>query len=269
MGDWALASGSRIEVVGAVTGSTGGTTVTAAGSANTKGSWAQLVAATPCAASSLIVTGNFTGGIAHLLDIGVGASGSETVLVPDIHASCVSNNPIVVSFPIAIPAGARLAARLAASTASSTMSVIAYLAKGGWPEPTARSLVDTYGAAAATSRGASVDPGSTANTKGSWTQITASTTRRISTLVVGVGNQRNTAPTAGAWFADIGIGASGSETVLIPNHRIVASANGSLLPSHSLFPVSIPAGSRLAVRAQSGITDATDRLIDFLLHGVC
>lgn len=272
MGDWPTESGSRIVDIASNTGTSSGTVVTSSATANTKGTWTQLIASTAFTSSALIVLLNGPG-VPVLLDVGVGASGSEVAIVSNIHASAPAgtggNLPISVLFPIAIPAGSRVSARLAASTGSSGASMNAWVIGGGFGQDPPMSLVTTYGAVTGTSRGTSVDPGATANTKGVWVQMVASTTSSIDRLVIGAGNRGNASAAQTGWLADVGVGASGSEAVLIPNYRIVASTNNTLAPTYShVMPVSIPAGSRLAVRSQCGITASPGRLIDFLLYAI-
>lgn len=268
MGDWPPTSGSRIEVAGANTATSGGTTVTS-GAANTKGSWTELIASTPFECDALIVTANFAV-TSCLLDIGVGAAGSETVLIPDIlSSSLLANLQTQIRFPVRVPAGARLAARCAAVAAAANVTTVVHLVRGGFDAQTPRNLVKAYGVDATDSGGTSIDPGGTANTKGAWTQVVASTTAAAKELIIAVGNQNNSTATAANFLFDIGVGAAASEEILIPNYRIVASVNETLIPGASpAFPVSIPEGSRLAARSQSSTTDATDRLLDIVLYGI-
>lgn len=268
MGDWPASSGARVDVAGAVTGSSSGTTVTSSVSLNTKGSWTQLIASTPFACSALMLIASY-GTSSHLLDIGVGGSGSEQILIPDIHYSGVNVVPQITVYPVRIPEGSRIAARLASAASSNTTSLTAYLIGGGFDGASARSCVKTYGAVTADSGGTSVDPGATLHTKGAWSQITASTTAVTKGMIIDIGNQNNTVATAATWLFDIGVGGAGSEQVLIPNYRVSASVNETIQPAWSpVIPVDIPEGSRLAVRSQCNITDATDRLLDVVLHGI-
>ena len=68
-----------------VSGTSGPVTITAGGSANTKGSWTQLIASTSKKVIGLAIgfmsptsAGKF------LIDIGTGGAGSEVVLAPDL-----------------------------------------------------------------------------------------------------------------------------------------------------------------------------------------
>lgn len=269
MGDWPPTSGGRVQAAGATTANSGGTSITGSGTNNTKGSWIELIAATDSMSAGLILTANIPAA-SHLLDIGIGAAGSETVLVPDILlAMTLANMTTQVMFPVTVPAGARISARVAATAGAAAPTITVYLVGGGFDASVGRSAVTAYGATAADSGGVSVDPGGTANTKGSWTEIVASTTASMKVLIIGTGNQANLAATAASWLADIGVGGAGSEQIIVPNYRLVASVNETLGPLFSpVIPVSIPQGSRLAVRSQCTTTDATDRLIDFILYGI-
>lgn len=88
--------------------------------------------------------------------------------------------------------------------------------------------------------------GATANTKGAWIQVIASTPQDYTGLWVQLRGA-----TANYSLFDIGIGAAGSEIVVAPNlfcgPKPVSDSFGSLFT----IPQSIPAGTRVAVRAQS------------------
>ncbi len=91
----------------------------------------------------------------------------------------------------------------------------------------------------------------TLNTKGAWTQISASTPSDACAvgIMVSAANSTNSDGTNTA--IDIGIGASGSEVVLIANLVVPRIASSQIL-----VPLSIPAGTRVAMRCQA--TKASD-----------
>lgn len=269
MGDWPVDSGAAVTTYGAVLSASTGTTVAASATANTKGAWIQLTASTTAQASALMLHAKCSASIQFLFDIGVGPSGSETVLIADIHCSRLGLTGFEVAFPVRVPEGSRIAMRVASATASATVTALLYLISGGFDQPASRGLVRTYGATSGTSGGTSVDAGATANTKGAWTEIVLSTTDAHRGLMVVFGNQGIVTGVSGLFLFDIGVGASGSEQIIAANVHVVATNSKALDPyATPVLPVSIPAGSRIAVRSQSNSVSATGRLLDVLLYGV-
>jgi hypothetical protein len=103
-----------------------GTTVTAASSASSKGSWTQLIASTTNPVVGILVLLEVSSTATFLIDIGTGASGSEVVLIPDIYAyfgSSAGPMSAAIFFPVQVPAGTRIAARCQSGTASSAIYV--------------------------------------------------------------------------------------------------------------------------------------------------
>lgn len=114
-------------------GATAGTSVDAGASANTEGAIAELVASTANPIHQIVVLlGDASVGAATahlLLDILVGGSGSEQVLIPDLsvtrHVSYGPPQPHVFGpFPVNLPAGVRLSARAQASSNDATMRLL-------------------------------------------------------------------------------------------------------------------------------------------------
>jgi hypothetical protein len=273
MGDWPPAPGGRAEAIGANATATGGTTVSGSGTANVKGSWVELIAATSLDAAmlalSVLVPQGSAAGTRALADIGVGAAGSETTVIENLVLAGDDSQNAIAAWPIAIPAGSRIAARSQLDATTGSVTIAGHVIGGGFGLPAPYHAVTTYGVDAATSRGTAVDPGATANTKGSWVQITASTARAHAGLAVAATTQGNAARSDSRWLVDIGVGAGGSEQVLIPNLVFFGSTAEVLIPGLTqFFPVAVPAGSRLAIRAQSDITDAADRINDYAIYGV-
>lgn len=271
MPEWGLAGLTRLASVGVNTsGATGGTALTT-GASFSKGSWVELLAATAFSTVGLSVYGVAAGvnNVDCLFDIGIGAADSEQVIIPNLgfHQSNGTTTPCWF-FPLSIPAGSRLAARAQAGSASTQVFVQCQLGGGSFTAFPPLSLVTAYGVNLADSGGTSVDPGGSANTKGAYSQLTASTTYPIRALTWYFPNQGNGARTAADWLVDFAIGAAGSEQVIVPNVSIRTFAN-VLVPGIQTLPVGpIPAGTRLAVRAQCNTADPTDRLIDCILYGV-
>ncbi len=252
-------------------------TVLTGGAANTKGSYTQLVASTSADAVGIIlqVNNRSAGANEYSVDVAVGGSGSEQIIIPDFimqndHAAADN-----VYFPILIPAGTRIAARCQSPSAGGTMTFAISTVDGEFTANEGAGSVDTYGFLSSTTNGTLIDPGGVANTDGSWVQITASTTNDICGVVLGLdpGNLSGASSLTGQMLMDIGIGGSGNEQVLIPNlmveHAISNGAINSTWPPYiGPIPVQIPSGTRIAARCQSTLTTATQRQIGLVVYGI-
>src|SRR4029077_8721859 len=115
-----------------------GTTVTANAAADTKGSYAQIVASSAFACNSVIIDVQFTAaavGRQYRLDIATGAALSETVVVADLLAEGTNAATSVIggtyTLPLAIPSGTRISARCQCSTGAATLSVTITLISAG------------------------------------------------------------------------------------------------------------------------------------------
>lgn len=220
-------------------------------SAHTKGAWGELVASTPAAADvvRLVVwSGGSSGAVNSILfDLGIGAAGSETVLVANI-ASMSYNSSFganVIEIPVRIASGSRLSMRWQSGRASAGgLWVGVWLgvyADGGQ----SASSVDTIGANTAATTGVAL--GSTNNT---FVQVTAATAQRYRAIVVCPTSNDSTMAASQATF-DLGVGPSGSEKVY--ETGVVYENNTSERPGmwaggSTCVHVDVPAGTRLAVR---------------------
>lgn len=282
MGDFRHTAVQRYAQLAATDGDNYGVTLTAAaaGSENTKGAWSQLIAAAPFRADGMVVSVSFHGAVLaadefYLFDIGVGAANLEEPIIENLlhqaddSPSAGSMTHMTYVLPVPIPAGVRVAARTQASFAAAELRVQVHLIQGGffrWLGGGGRATA--YGVATATSRGTSVDPGATLDTKNAWAQLTASC-NRVKWLAVAIGNQGNSAMGTARWRLDIGVGAAASEKIVIPDILVATSTQSDVVwPTTVCLPIDIPAGQRIAARAQCSITQATDRLIDVALMGV-
>lgn len=128
--DSGLNTPGRITTYGVTAASSSGTTITPNASTNVKGSYAQLVAATtsPIHALMVLVQGssNAMGLVNYNIDIAVGASGQETVVVADHLVESNGSEEVIpwahefIPRSLSIPAGVRLAARCSANSSSAT-----------------------------------------------------------------------------------------------------------------------------------------------------
>jgi len=273
MSDWSLlGDGQRFEPLNVQLATSDYSGTTPHASNNTKGAWVQAIAATPFAGSGLMLTPGRSGVGDLLTDIAVGAPGAEQIIINNL----LFSTPLTTMFrqlysfilPLRIPAGSRLAMRSQASTAASTASLAIQLLVGGFLFPMPLSYVDTYGANTADSGGQMVDPGSTVNTKGAWVELSASC-NRMRMMLIATGSRLNTTMGSAVWLMDIGVGAAGSEVVVIPNLMLASITGSGIYPKYiGPLPMHIPVGTRVAVRAQCDINDASDRLFDAVIYGM-
>lgn len=108
-----------------------GITITAPVSTNTKGSWTEIVASVPFDVNWIGLTGTATDTSAadtgQLMDIGVGASTFEKVLIPNIPTGYGTLNNKHTWFPIFVPSGTRLSARIQAVITEDIVAITTYL----------------------------------------------------------------------------------------------------------------------------------------------
>lgn len=260
----------RSETIGFTSGSTAGTTVTASATANSKGSWASLGQA-GFEWNWLNLMMAQTAASDKIIDIGLSDDNSNWwVLAENIRLAGRKSADIIQSMalPLRVEEGMFVGARCAASTGSHVLNVtITGTSVGLYGNPGYSRAVALY--TAGTSRGVQIDPGGTANTKGAWTQLVATTSQSIDTIYVMVGQNADTTRTATATAAlDIGIGASSSEFAMIPNlfMRWTTTLDGPQINIGPL-PCYIPSGSRIAARAQCTDNVAGDRTMDVGILG--
>jgi hypothetical protein len=265
--------GAPLANAGADTTASAGTAVTSNASANTKGSYSQLIASTANDACGLLVTSGPSSTTGRWsVDIAIGGAGSEVIVAADLmfnfSGSGLAQSAMTCFVPLNIPAGTRIAARAQCQNASSpTLKVSAQLINSGFDGLGGLSASDTYGFVAASTKGTTVDPGAVANTKGSWTQLVSSCNRDIKALGIcfdggGGGGGSNQS------LVDIGVGAAASEQILIPNIQQVSSNTVNYSPyGMIIFPCSIPAATRIAARAQSSSVVISQRNSTVTVYG--
>jgi hypothetical protein len=271
MGDWGVEGSHVYETVGANTTTTRGTTVSSAAGLNTKGSYAELTAATvrDWVGFWVSFSQEDTASVESLLDIAIGAGGSEQVLVGEIPRSGKEANPSLSYFPLSIGAGTRIAVRSQDNVAGvQDSSILLVGVSRNWSDSVGFSVVETVGALTASSNGVSVDAGGVAHTKGAYQQLIASTIRDYTTIVLHLNGEDVTLGFSDFLF-DLAIGAGGSEQILLADVYVAADAISDSKNAISFtFPMEIAAGTRIAMRCQTNETAAGQRQIRTVLHGL-
>ncbi len=247
----------NVQSVAFTESSTKGTNVVAGSSANTMGSWTQLVSSLSsdaCWCDVQIGDSSASSANSFAVDIGVGAAASEQVIAQlySCGTTNFSTTPTHLMFPLCVPAGTRVSARAQSATGSNTCDVAIRFFDGGFTHQEGAAGVDRIGFVSASSVGTTVAPSATANTKGSFTQLIASTAVDYIGLLWET-DTLNTAPTASStYFMDLAIGGSGSEQVIVPVWCVITiNGDKQTIPYGSAFyPILIPAGTRLSARLQ-------------------
>lgn len=258
------------ENAGSLTASSRGTSVPYGGTLHVKGSYAQLIASTVRDAKGvwIEIESNENAQARGLIDVAIGGAGSEQVIFPNLFSVPVARARTIYPIPIQIPAGSRIAARGQYSATFSPANITAHLLPAGMGMGGGYGFLEASGVDTLDTSGTAVDPGVTANTKGSWVELVAATTRTYRQVTLALLKTAALSSTLG-WLVDIGVGAAGSEVVVVPDLMAGAYQFGNYItPAMATRPVNIPAGSRVAVRAQSTSTNATDRVFDAILYGV-
>lgn len=242
------------------------------GSTHTKTAWVEFITSTSIDADGVWVSamnGN-SPNHSYLLDVAIGAAGSEIVIASNVLIAQLQNVPISIFLPFEIPAGSRISARAQGTNVPTAVWPRFTLSAGGMLATPPGGRLLTFGAVTATTRGTALTGNN--GSFGSWAELTASTTADVVALWVLVGNNGNSAPVVGnitELLVDVGVGAAGSEVSVLGPIPIVTTTAGIMLHAISTwFPCSIPAGSRIAARYWSNNTDATDRKVDVVAYGL-
>lgn len=253
-----------------------GVAVTASGTANTKGSWAEVLASNDYDTDWLVLGLNAIavgagGSRYYLVDIGVGPAGSENVLIANMHFNIYDDGSRVSSegtwlFPLRLAAGARLAARSQSSPASSAIYVTANPIAHGIAAPGGYARCENVGADTASSRGVSLDAGAVANTDSAWTEMIAATAFPYRWMTL-AGSYAPATVTRPYWLIDLAVGAIGSEVAFLNDLAFSGSYGMGVMGGLSI-PVAIAAGQRISARARSNNTNATERVLSLVAQGV-
>ena len=232
-------------------------------STTAKGSWAQVIASLTYDTYGLLIclnsNSNSTASRNTVVDIGIGGSGSEIVLIPDLICGSATtySSPgggVWYYFPIAIPAGTRVVAR-AHSTVTTALRVFVQ----AFQEPAnpslikKASLVEAIGIVSG-NLGTAVTAGTV--TEGSWTLL-GTTTERLWWWQVGAQvSVADTGHAAGITHIDLAVGDGTTFDIIMQDAYVHTTTSEQIsMPPLTIgceFPV--PAGSDIYVRMQCNTT---------------
>lgn len=225
------------------------TTVSLGAVAHTKSAWVQVTASTSTAVGLFRFKPSTWAGFsatthATLLDIGVGAAGSEVVVVPNLAVGGQYPTSTEYDIPIAIPAGRRVAIRAQGARTSASVGFNINLISATDSQTTPAS-VDVLGTSTANSSGTAMSGSS-----GTYVQITAATTRDYQSLILIPSSTSGLTVQYVTAILTLAVGAAGSEVDIT---QCLAFGDGG----QGISPYSvrgefggglIPSGSRIAVR---------------------
>jgi hypothetical protein len=221
-----------------------------------------LVASTSADASYLVID---VGGIAAvstdtatLLDIGTGASGSETALIQNVAVGSASRGTgigFVFGVPIKIASGTRLSARIQSVVAGGKTGTVIVRTFDMGDYAHAPTACDVIGTDTATSAGTAMTGAS-----GTYAQVTASTANAYKAIVMVPSASSNNVGGLALQFT-LASGASGSEVDLGAVNGVYSTSEtaqnfGPSVNSPLLVGGPIAAGTRLAVKHNTGFSAA-------------
>lgn len=271
MPDWLNASGAgRVSEVGEsfVIGNGGGVLVTC-GSANTKGNWAVVSAATPFDAHGIVAT--FAAKSAagdQLLDIGIGSAGVEHVIAPDLLWTGGSSSGYnkTMWIPVTIPKGARLVCRSQSIAGATTGRVSVCLMQAGMLGLPALGKIIAMGADTSATGGVSLGNPAGSNTWGAWTEIIASVAKPLKWIMAVFGDQGITSRTSGQrYFGQMGRGSGGNEKPIGPEVTWSSSSTCFSINQWVGLWTDIPDGERLVARYGASGTGTPG--VDSVIYG--
>lgn len=267
MADFPVGGYSFSEAGGVDAAASTGTTVTSG--SGSKGSWVELIASTAESSTLLLIAFQFNSGAIRdfIFDVGIGSVGNEEIIVSDMQNQLKAgfNNATYYHIPINIAKSTRVSVRIQTNSSSDVADFVAYFFRSTFQSNTGYAKTTAYGLSGAD--GTSVDPGGSANTKGSWIELEASTSDQINAFTITIASNTNSTQSDAQFLFDVAVGSSGNEVAILENLFFGSSGFESNRPN-IYIEQKINKGSRISIRMQSSITDANDRIQSFTVNGV-
>ena len=240
--------------------------------------WTEIIASTSAAWGGFYATIyiNTTSFINPMIGVvATGAAGSETVIASFPVGESSRQNGTTEFFPIPVAAGARVSLGIAVDSGTLILGMIHGVPASDFDSASSITVVesgpynlDDYTAANFLT---ALDPGTSANTKGSWIELSFtggtnngnnvmngdSTGQVWDYLCLSVNQVPIAAGGTQKWLIDFGYGSAGSETVHVADIPISMTNAETIVGGRRFwFPWGRAAGDRLAVRAQCTGTGA-------------
>jgi hypothetical protein len=271
MADFSLPEGMHFIENGGIVPSTSTTEIVTSGDTDTFGSWSERIASTVSQVDAILVTVDLNDSTHNeiAVNVAVGAAGFEEIVIHSLNVQIKANMPGGYFWcPVRVPVGTRLSVQAATDGNATDVGVALYTYSSSFPSRLGKAGTIAYGMnATEISEGTTIDPGGTINTKGSYAELESSTSDAISDFIICIGTADNVGHSNCSWLIDVAIGGAGSEEIILADLRIRQHSQEPTKPNVRILE-SIPAGTRIAVRSQCNIIDATDRLLTISLNGV-
>ena len=238
-------------------------------SANTKGSWAEVEASLSHNIEYFTINPRLsTAGRTMAIDIGVGAAGSEKVLVADLFYTSGNAGPVSAGIlPIRASKGQRLAVRFQSNNSASAPVFDIYAYARGPLGMMGYGRAWTLGVNLTDTTAVSVDADG-GGSFGTWFQISSSTPAPFRAIQMFFGHHANAALSSIAWDFQIGVGAAAAEKIVLQFSANASVDSDAIAGSPTVpYPVDIPVGSRLSCRSICSSADVTDRVMDVSIVG--
>lgn len=247
--------------------------MTSDASAHTKGAYVEVIASTGGEVDRLLIlsgaSSSSTVNSSALMDIAVGAAGSEVVVIPDVF---IGYAPAALwwDIPIAIPSGARISARYQSARTSTNCAIqVVALKRSNEAIQRPASYTVSIGTDTSTSQGVTLTSG--AGSKGAYAELTSSCPVSLQGVQIGIGQASSTNASSGTIRVDIAVGAAGSETVIIPDVQALGANTENIarnINAPFFWPVRIPHGARIAARASNSAGSGAAYNVDVSLVGI-
>lgn len=222
--------------------------------AHVYGAWAQVVASTSANVGLIFFDGQSapSAGVdnAVMWNIGVGAAGSESIIVPDLATGGSASGGYGIYIPVSIPAGSRVAVQVKVARTGLTQRFprVWLMSTGAAAYSVTPRAVEVLGVNVSTSQGTALSGAS-----GSWTEIVAATTKPYQSLWLMPTVHGTDVAAIDPLRLVLGVGPSGSEVEV--GEVIARTATNEELNTANNTPPGlmwhcgpIPAGARLAVK---------------------
>lgn len=237
-----------------------GTTITNPGSANTKGSWVQLISVMPYAANMLSVciseTQTSGGGVNDgvVVDIGVGTGGSYNVVIPDLLCSRLKASasgltmPMQIIVPMRIEKGMDVAARLQSTSTTRTARVAVWATIGSSVPIESFVGCDAIGITTSGGTAGTAHTPGNSGTFSSWASVGSTTSRDYKATMIVVDGEAATSTNLLYYVVEFGYN---SRSPLIGMVWAMTTAAEERFGGHPAYPsaIPVPSGTQLQVRA--------------------